>query len=177
VKRGFTSSNLAHTAGWSEHSVADSTYPLLQGLIRYLEELNRTASNLEAPTELFDLASGPHQTLFRLPEDMNELKNELKMVTECNDFVGQLFTTNRESLHRSMPKAKEQVWTDTRLRDRAATVLGTIFERFKCGIRHEVMLKLSEDSDKGIPRPKLHLLLSSCLDSDRWEEALCDSCE
>jgi hypothetical protein len=176
VKRRLISSNLAHTAGWSELSVADSTYPLLQGLIRYLEGLNRTASNLQAPTELFDLASGPHQILFRLPEDTTELKNELKIVTECNDFVDQLFTTNRESPHRSTPKAKGQAWTDTRLRDHAATLLGTLFKRFKCGIRHEIMLKLS-DSDKGIPRPKLHLLLSSCPNSDRWQEALYDSCE
>ena len=167
VKPAFTSS----------HPVTDSTYPRLLALIRYLEDLNRTSPNLEPLTGLFDLASGPHQTLFRLPQDPGELKNKLDMVTECNDFVGQLFITRRELRRRSTPKAKGQVWTDTRLRDRTATVLGNLFERFKCEVRHEVMLRLSRDLDKGTLRPKLHLLLSSCPDSDRWQEALCDSCE
>lgn len=161
----------------SSHLVTDSTYSRLRALIRSLEDLNRTPPNLEPLTELFDLASGPHQTLFRLPKDPSELKNELDMVRECNDFVGQIFNTGRESSRRSLPKAMGRGWTDTRLRDRTATVLSTLFEKFKCGVRHEVMLRLSGDLDKCIPQPKLHLLLSSCPDSERWQETLCDSYE
>ena len=158
----------------SGHHVTHSTYPGLRALIRYLEYLNQ---DLEPLTELFDFASGPHQTLFRLPEDLRELKNELDMIRECNDFVGQVFNTGRESSRRSPPRAEDRVWTDTRLRDHAATVLGTLFEKFNCGARHEVMLRLSGDLHMGIPPPGLHLLLSPCLDSVRWQEALCDSCE
>lgn len=154
-----------------------SAYSNLHTLVHYLEDLLPLPTPSGPSDNMFDLSCGSHETLFRLPQHTSELKNGLDTLTKYNNVVDQLFSTHCDSPRWENNNADGSTSLDTGLRGRATTVLESLFETFKCGGRHEVMLRLSEGLNQATPRQRLHLLLSSCLSPTLWQETLCDLCE
>lgn len=132
---------------------------------------------LESTSGAFDLTNGPNKTLFRLPSDSAELDRCLQIVTECNDTLDRLKApAPQETI--IQPRQRQQnkrMWKKARIRNRASFVLGALFEHFRCGMSHEVLLKLIEDPDEESMLPSLQLMLSSCPDLDSWQEVRCNS--
>lgn len=132
---------------------------------------------LQSTSGAFDLANGPNQTLFRLPSDSAELNRCLRIATECNDTLDR-FTAPATQEPMVQPLQRQQnrrMWKKARIRNRASFVLRALFEHFRCGMSHEVLLKLMEDPDEESMLPSLQLMLSSCPDPDSWQEVRCDS--
>jgi len=157
--------------------IAENTasYSRLHSLVRLLE-------NYESD-ETFDLASGSRPTLFRPPDDPVGLTASLALVTAYNDSLARLLASPaREARIRSTSKKviRRKIWEEARLRRRANSALGAVFEHLKCGTGHEVMLNASEDADDGAAVSSLDLRLSSCLDlthcpGTQWLQVRCGS--
>jgi len=142
------------------------SYPNLVILDRFLAKVPQ-GSNI-----FFDLLTGPYQTIFELPDNIQDVKNCLAVVTECNDILTQSFTSRFSQYPKPNPKSKGEVWEDTRFRDRAATVFALLFQQFSCKARHEITLRLSEDLTTCTSQPVLHLLLSCGPESNFWQQVL-----
>lgn len=142
-------------------------YPRLRALTRFLKSTSGAV----------DLANGPNETLFRLPHDAVYLSSCLNVVTECNKTLSRLIESPpQESAIRSLQRQqKKRTWEKARIRDRSTRVLGTLFEHFRCGTPHEVLLKLIEDPDEDSVLPSLPLMLSPCPELELWHEARCAS--
>ncbi|RFU77282.1 hypothetical protein TARUN_4958 [Trichoderma arundinaceum] len=123
---------------------------------------------LEAPTAIQKA---------RLPSDAVELGKCLRVVTECNDTVSRLLAPpqHESSIQPLQRQQKKRMWKKARIRNRASFVLGTLFEHFRCGTSHEVLLKLIEDPDEDLVLPSLQLMLSPCPELENWQEVQCDS--
>ncbi|EJT68504.1 hypothetical protein GGTG_13922 [Gaeumannomyces tritici R3-111a-1] len=130
-------------------------YSRLRSLVRLLEH--------SESDETVDLASGSRPTLFKPPDDPVDLEISLALVADYNNSLARLFASPaREGRVRPVSKKiGRKTWKDPRLRRRATSALGAIFERLKCGIGHEVMLNVSEDADDGAAVPSLDFRLSS----------------
>lgn len=132
---------------------------------------------LESTSGAVDLANGPNQTLFRLPDGVVELSKCLRIVTECNDTLSRLLASplQESAVQPFQKQQKKRMWKKARIRNRATFVLEALFERFRCGTPHEVLLKLIEDPDEDSVLPSLQLMLSPCPDLEPWQEVRCDS--
>ncbi|KAL7820890.1 hypothetical protein V8C26DRAFT_426799 [Trichoderma gracile] len=141
------------------------------------QRLRALSGLLESTSGVFDLANGPNKTLFRLPSDSAELNRCLQIVTECNDTLDK-FTAPAPQETILQPLQRQQnkrMWKKARIRKRASYILGALFEHFRCGMSHEVLLRLIEDPDEESVLPSLQLMLSSCPDPDSWQEVQCGS--
>ncbi|KAH7153734.1 hypothetical protein DER46DRAFT_560503 [Fusarium sp. MPI-SDFR-AT-0072] len=157
---------LSLSISWNPLERAHKSYPNLMALDRFLANIPQGA------VKFFDLFTGPHQTIFELPDSIHDVKNGLKVVTECNDIFTQFSTSRLSQYLRPNPRSKGEVWEDTQFRDRAATVFALLFQQFSCETRHEIMLRLSEDFATCTSQPILHLLLSCCPESNFWQQVL-----
>lgn len=136
--------------------------------------LRAVAKHLDTSDQSFDLACGPHSTLFKLPENGTELKLSLEAVAEYNDSLARLFTTPQGAAPPRLRKEDgERMWKDAGLRGRASVVLRSLFEHFKCGTSHEVMLKLSHDIECGTAPSSVDVMLPLCPDPNQWHEVEC----
>lgn len=120
-----------------------------------------------------DLVNGPNEKLFKLPDDADDLRNCLQTVTDCNHALGGPPTLPPlESVVRpSRTQREKTAWKKSKVRDQAIRVIKALFEHFKCGVSHEVLLKLIEDQNEDLLLPNLQLMLSPCPDLKSWEEA------
>ncbi|KAH7118152.1 hypothetical protein B0J13DRAFT_202103 [Dactylonectria estremocensis] len=158
---------LSSSIQWNLWDRVRKSYPNLMALDRFLANIP-----LEA-IKVFDLVTGPHQTIFKLPDYICDVRSSLIVVTECNELFTQFSTSRRSQYPKPNPRPRGEEWEDTRLRDRAATVFAILFRQFSCETRHEIMLRLSEDSTSYTSQPILHLLLSCCPELNCWQEVLC----
>ncbi|TGJ86468.1 hypothetical protein E0Z10_g2278 [Xylaria hypoxylon] len=149
-------------------AVAPQTYPRLYELTKSFESL----------PAVIDLASGSNDTVFKLPRGDDELDRYLRIVTEYNVTLGRLFppTAQGQTIRPLQSQShKKGAWKKGRIRNHATFVLGALFEHFKCGTSHEVLLKLIEDPDEGSVFPSLQIVFSLCPESELLQEAWCDS--
>lgn len=100
--------------------------------------------------------------------------NSLDSISECNNVISRLLSsrlpiaTAPSSSPALSPKEKERKpWKDCRKRNRTVSILHALFRHFKCGTAHELVLRVSENSDE------FHLFLSSCLGSNIWQDTRC----
>lgn len=149
------------------YAVDDSlcAYPNLSALKTFLEHPTRSRT--------FNMACGPHMTLFRSPQDPQELYTELDSLTVANDAVVCALKTAATNLTGASPDADFYIYKDTTTRDRVVTVLKTLFQSFQCG-NHEVRLGLPNNLNTVTSRQRIHMWLSLCSNSDNWQEALYD---
>ncbi|OTA01143.1 hypothetical protein A9Z42_0014560 [Trichoderma parareesei] len=119
--------------------------------------LRALSALLESTSGVFDLANGPNKTLFRLPSDSAELNRCLRIVTECNDTLDKITAPAPQEpvLQPLQRQQNKRMWKKARIRNRASFVLGTLFEHFRCGMTHEVLLRLIEDPDEESMLPNL----------------------
>jgi hypothetical protein len=132
---------------------------------------------LESTSGEIDLASGSNQTLFELPHGADELCECLRVMADYNKVINQLLAPLlEEPILPSFQKQHHQngAWKEGIIRNRARLALKTLFQHFKCGTPHEILLKLIEDPDEDLILPDLQLLLSPCLELISWQEARCD---
>ncbi|KAK1246374.1 hypothetical protein MKX08_000176 [Trichoderma sp. CBMAI-0020] len=129
---------------------------------------------LESTSEKFDLANGPNKTLFNLPSDADQC---LEDITKCNDTLSRLVApASQEPAIQPLQRQQEKrMWKKARIRNRVTFILGTLFEHFRCGTSHEVLLKLIEDPNEDLELPSLQLMLSPCSELESLQEVRCDS--
>ena len=157
----------------SQTAEKNAGYPRLSSLLRLLEHSESDV--------ILDLVHGSRPALFRPPSNQTELQTSLALVTDLNDSLARLFASpTREAPVRSAPKKERKTWNDARLRRRATSALGAVFEHLRCGPSHEVMLKVAGDADSGAAASSLDIRLSSCPDltqhpDAKWLEARCGS--
>jgi hypothetical protein len=158
---GLTRSSNAHSGP------EGPSYPHLRALTSFLESTSGAV----------DLASGPNETLFRLPRDAGKLWDCLRVVTECNDALSRLLapSTHEPVIQPLQRRQKKRAWKKSTTRNRAMFVLETLFKHFRCGTPHEVLLKLIGVPDEDSVLPSLQLILSACPELELWQEARCDS--
>lgn len=144
-------------------------YPCLRELVQFLQDSDET----------YDLASSRNPSLFKPPDDDDDLNRALKLVTEHNDSLSRVLsppTRDGESTNRPakrVVKQRKRSWKDLEMRDRATSTLGALFDHLKCGRNHEIILKIAGDSDGGIMPSELDLMLSTCPDRCGWLEVHC----
>ena len=139
-------------------------YPGLHSLIGYLEETSGQV----------DLAHGPNETLFQLPHEPVDLDGCLRVVTEYNHVLGQLLESPAQEPVILPPRSRhKKKWKEDKLRDQVLSVLGSLFRHFKCGLPHEVLLSLDDDSDGYNLGLNVQLMLSQCPELELWHEVRC----
>ncbi|KEY71886.1 hypothetical protein S7711_09755 [Stachybotrys chartarum IBT 7711] len=158
----------------SEHLSASSStgatsYPRLRALLTLLA----------SAAEPVDLIHGPNTTLFTLPRNSNELDRCRRVVTECCQALSKLLTPPApepatQPLLKQRKKHKD-TWKKARIRKQATLALETLFRHFKCGTAHEVLLRLTEDTDQDAVLPTLQMMLPRCPELESWLEARCES--
>ncbi|KAK4081665.1 uncharacterized protein Triagg1_2406 [Trichoderma aggressivum f. europaeum] len=143
---------------------------------RPFSRLRAITAFLESTSETVDLAIGANRTLFQLPNGA-ELGRCLQIVTECNDTLSRLTASapQEPTIQPLQKQQKKRMWKKARIRNRSTFVLGTLFEHFRCGTSHEVLLKLTEDPDENSVLPSLQLMLSPCPELELWQEVQCES--
>lgn len=147
-------------------------YPCLRAVVELLQDSDET----------YDLSSSSNPSLFKPPDDEDELKRALALVTEHNDFLARVLSpsSTREPTTRPVPKRDSKrtrkTWKDSALRDRATATLRALFDHLRCGRNHEIILKLSDPDTGTIPR-ELNLMLSTCPNQCGWLEVQCGSIE
>ncbi|KAL7937888.1 hypothetical protein V8C35DRAFT_290211 [Trichoderma chlorosporum] len=153
----------------TQNAAHEKAFPRLRALIGFLE----------STAEVVDLVNGqdPNATLFRLPNDGDELSRCLQVVTDCNDTLSRLTApaAQEPAVQLLQRQQKKRMWKKARIRNRSTFVLGTLFEHFRCGTSHEVLLKLIEDPDEDSALPSLQLILSPCPEMELWQEVQCES--
>ncbi|KAM0259057.1 hypothetical protein ACHAQJ_003558 [Trichoderma viride] len=132
---------------------------------------------LESTSGTVDLVYGPNKKLFRLPNDAAGLRKCLHVASECNNALSRLLASPLQewATQPSQRQQKKRMWKKGRIRNRAKFVLTTLFEHFRCGTPHEVLLKIIEDPDEDLLLPNLQLMLSSCPELRSWQEVQCHS--
>ncbi|KAH0496825.1 hypothetical protein TgHK011_004169 [Trichoderma gracile] len=110
------------------------------------QRLRALSGLLESTPGVFDLASGPNKTLFRLPSDSAELNRGLRIVTEYNDTLDKFAAPAPQEpiLQPLQRQQNKRMWKKARIRKRASL-------------------------------PSLQLMLSSCPNPDSWQEVRCGS--
>ncbi|KAL7958815.1 hypothetical protein V8C34DRAFT_281795 [Trichoderma compactum] len=143
---------------------------------RPFSRLRAITAFLESTSETVDLVVGANKTLFKLPNGA-ELSRCLQVVTECNDTLSRLTApaAQEPAIQPLQSQQKRRMWKKARIRDQSTFVLGTLFEHFRCGTSHEVLLKLIEDPDENSALPSLQLMLSPCPELELWQEVQCES--
>lgn len=148
-------------------NLESSGYPQLQAIIGYLESTYGEV----------DLAIGHNLTLFELPRGADELCECLQVITEYNKVISQLLAPpSHEPVIPPLQKQQRQsrAWKKGLIRKQTKLALKTLFQHFKCGAPHEILLRLVEDPDEDLILPDLRLLLSPCPELNFWQEAQCD---
>ncbi|CAG9980542.1 unnamed protein product [Clonostachys byssicola] len=149
--------------------VGASSYPRLRALLPFLDSVAQT----------FNLVHGPDTALFVLPNSVDELYDCLDIATECSRALSKLLAPPASEPIPQPPrkqKAKNKdAWKKARVRKQATFALETLFKHFKCGTAHEVLLRLTEDTDQDAALPTLRMMLSRCPDLESWLEARCES--
>lgn len=156
----------SNSLAWGQSHSHEKVFPRLRALTTFLESTSETV----------DLAIGANRTLFKLPNGA-ELGRCLQIVTECNDTLSRLTASAPQEppIQPLQKQQKKRMWKKARIRNRSTFVLGTLFEHFRCGSSHEVLLKLIEDPDEESVLPSLQLMLSPCPELDLWQEVQCES--
>ncbi|KAJ4024937.1 hypothetical protein NW752_002391 [Fusarium irregulare] len=173
IKEDFQEQSLEIDEGPLFLSVSSGPLERARDSYPNLVELDRFLANIpQGLIKFFDLLTGPHQTIFELPNNIHDENHVQMVVTECNDILSQSFTSRFSQYPKPYRSSKGEVWEDTQFRDRTATVFALLFQRFSCRTRHEIMLRLSEDSTALSSQPILHLLLSCCRESNFWQQVL-----
>jgi hypothetical protein len=131
---------------------------------------------LDSTSEAVDLVIGPNEKLFELPNGADDLSSCLRTVTNCKDALSGLLTPSRSESAVQPPRIHREktAWKKSKVRNQARCVIKALFEHFKCGMSHEVLLKLMEDQNEDLLLPNLQFMLSPCLDLEFWEEAQYD---
>lgn len=150
----------------------DLNYPQLEELVMALKH--------QSPGEQseFDLAYGPNEILFRIPQEDSVLQEHLQVATAYDELLMKLLPLQSQQLSlQTLPpmrkKPKTEPWKTARLRDRATHVLDSIFKHFSCR-DHQVLLKLTEEPEEDDQMTTaLYLSLSTCPTSKIWQEAKC----
>ncbi|KKP07315.1 hypothetical protein THAR02_00639 [Trichoderma harzianum] len=157
---------VSNSLAWSQSHSHEMVFPRLRALTTFLESTSETV----------DLAIGANRTLFKLPNGA-ELGRCLQIVTECNDTLSRLTASapQEPTIQPLQKQQKKRMWKKARIRNRSTFVLGTLFEHFRCGTSHEVLLKLTEDPDEDSVLPSLQLMLSPCPELELWQEVQCES--
>lgn len=154
----------------SSSTVLATSYPRLRGLLPFLA----------SAAEPLDLIHGPNTTLFTLPRSNDDLYRCLGEVTKCSRALSKLFTAHSAPVPVTQPvrtkrKHSKDAWKEARIRKQATVALETLFGHFKCGTAHEVLLRLTEDTDQDSALPTLQMMLSRCPELESWLEARCES--
>ncbi|KAE8406233.1 hypothetical protein BDV37DRAFT_281143 [Aspergillus pseudonomiae] len=129
-----------------------SAYPFLHGLVSFLQ----------TSTGILNLAGGPDSVLLELPRGISQIEQYLYTVMECNRLIKGLFqapTVQHGASGQPIFTVKGPMWSDTRHRDKAITVFRSLFERLRCGIQHEILLKVPDNSLPRHVQQELYLLL------------------
>ncbi|OPB38238.1 hypothetical protein A0O28_0013420 [Trichoderma guizhouense] len=157
---------VSNSLPWGQSHSHEKVFPRLRALTTFLESTSETV----------DLAIGANRTLFKLPNGA-ELGRCLQVVTECNDTLSRLTASASQepTIQPLQKQQKKRMWKKARIRNRSTFVLGTLFEHFRCGTSHEVLLKLTEDPDEDSVLPSLQLMLSPCPELELWQEVQCES--
>ncbi|KAF3072369.1 hypothetical protein CFAM422_005300 [Trichoderma lentiforme] len=157
---------VSNSLAWGQSHSHEKIFPRLRALTTFLESTSETV----------DLAIGANRTLFKLPNGA-ELGRCLQIVTECNDTLSRLTASapQEPTVQPLQKQQKKRMWKKARIRNRSTFVLGTLFEHFRCGTSHEVLLKLTEDPDEESVLPSLQLMLSPCPELELWQEVQCES--
>lgn len=150
--------------------VPAGSYPRLRALLPLLD----------STAEPLDLIHGPNTTIFDLPHRENDLYRCLGEVTKGHRALRKLFTppsVPEPSVHalRGRRHRSKDAWKKARIRKQATLALETLFQHFKCGTAHEVLLRLTEDTDQDSALPTLQMMLSKCPELESWLEARCES--
>lgn len=142
-------------------------YPHLEALI---EHLNPTCDAIV-------LVKGPEQSLFELPSESAVLRDCLTSVTACNNALDGLLTPPPlgSAMQPSQRERKESPWKSGKIRGQAICVLKALFKHFKCGIPHDVLLKLIENPNEDVIASNLQLMLPSCPELESWHEVHYDN--
>ncbi|KAJ3562791.1 hypothetical protein NPX13_g8432 [Xylaria arbuscula] len=155
--------NLLKPQSTSE-SVVAHIYPRLYTLTK----------SLKSGISELDLASGPQETVFTLPRDEDELENCLCLITASNIALRRLLPlVPQEPIARPLPKENKRMWKKAWVRNHATSMFETIFDHFRCGTPHEVMVKLIDDPDENTVSPYLHMALSLCPEFRLLQEVWC----
>jgi hypothetical protein len=146
------------------------SYPRLRALLEWLDSAFDTA----------DLVHGPNTKLFTLPRGVDELYDCLGTVTDCCRALNKLLFAPSAAASAQPRRIKENskskdAWKKARVRKQATVALETLFKHFKCGTAHEVLLRLTEDTDMDASLPTLQMMLSRCPELESWLEARCES--
>ncbi|KAM6482588.1 hypothetical protein HDV62DRAFT_46944 [Trichoderma sp. SZMC 28011] len=157
---------VSNSLAWGQSHSHEMVFPRLRALTAFLQSTSETV----------DLAIGANRTLFKLPNGA-ELGRCLQVVTECNDTLSRLTASapQEPTIQPLQKQQKKRMWKKARIRNRSTFVLGTLFEHFRCGTSHEVLLKLTEDPDEDSVLPSLQLMLSPCPELELWQEVQCES--
>lgn len=154
-----------------EGEESNAHYSLLSKLVHFLRAQNRASS-----VDAFDLIYGSHQTLFCLPQSLEEVKEVIKVCEEWNEFSLQLVSPFIEQSDVPAKLVKDgNPWSETKTRKHALQTFSAIFRHITCGSEHELMLRLSTAPPVGGLTPRLHLLLQCCQAAGQWAEAFCDN--
>ena len=152
-------------------------YPHLSGLLHFLQR--QLEKNLIAT---FDLACGPNQTLFILPQDVKGVKEVMNVCAEWNNTISQYVFSedlmppfSTQSCIPQSPERHGALWLDTNMRDQAIAAFRNIFRHMTCEDEHEILLKLTEEPRGVFLMPKLQILLRQCPAVDQWAEALVEN--
>ncbi|KAL6898350.1 hypothetical protein GGI43DRAFT_408965 [Trichoderma evansii] len=132
---------------------------------------------LESTSGKIDLVNGPNKSLFKLPDNATDLGNCLRTVTECNNALSELLAppTLEPVIQPYRIQRERSAWKKNKIRNEAICVLRILFEHFKCGMSHEVLLKLNQVPNKDLAFPSLQLMLSLCPELELWQEVQCDT--
>ncbi|KAI1358849.1 hypothetical protein F5Y08DRAFT_345299 [Xylaria arbuscula] len=148
----------------TSESVVAKIYPRLYTLTK----------SLKSGIGELDLATGPQETVFTLPRDEDELENCLCLITASNIALLRLLPlVPQEPIARPLPKENKRMWKKAWVRSHATSMLETIFDHFRCGTSHEVMVKLTDDPDENAVSPYLHMALSLCPEFRLLQEVWC----
>ncbi|KAK1755455.1 hypothetical protein QBC47DRAFT_401624 [Echria macrotheca] len=141
-----------------------------EGLDPYAR-LRRLVAALAESTDIVDLLATPDKP--RGIFDMSaQVKRNLDTISECNDTISRLLSSQATPLPQPPPKSKERKpWKDCEKRRRAAAVLQALFRRVRCGKSHELVMRGLENANE------LQCFLSSCLSVGVWRHVRCTELE
>ncbi|KAI8419611.1 hypothetical protein FOFC_02200 [Fusarium oxysporum] len=125
---------------------------------------------------LYNLVTGPNQSLFKFTDDM---KTKCLTVTrEYNSLVTRALSKAQKAEANIPRRAKRNTWKDLRLRELASETFQLVFERFSCKANHRLLLELAAMMPGQSTSPELQLFLSACSDNaepESWKVVHCTS--
>ncbi|KAH8123543.1 hypothetical protein LI328DRAFT_169357 [Trichoderma asperelloides] len=126
-----------------------------------------------------DLVNGSKQRVLGLYSDTGNLRDYLIAITECNNALNRLLAPPplESAIQSSRRERKKTPWKNGKRRDQTIYVLETLFKHFKCGIPHEVLLKLIKNPNEDFIVQILQLMLPSCPELKSWQEVQYDNAD